>query len=121
MAFVGQLFQFLAHFRQLLWHNRLDIARCITTVGGHLYGVDRMTLVRNAYEEMCVQNKNIGFVFGTFLAPVWPYHLEIARCKTSVNLLLYGIGNDLLKGGSRKMCLHTWDRRTDRRTDGRTD
>ena len=28
---------------------------------------------------MWVQNKNFGFVFGTFLAPVWPYHLEIAR------------------------------------------
>ena len=24
-------------------------------------------------------NKHFGFVFGTFLAPVWPYHLEIAR------------------------------------------
>ena len=41
---------------------------------------------------MCVQNNNFGFVFGTFLAPVWPYHLEIARCKTTVNLLSYGIG-----------------------------
>ena len=49
---------------------------------------------------MCEQNKNFGFAFGTFLAPVWPYHLEIARCKTLVNLLSYGMGIDLLKGGS---------------------
>ena len=49
---------------------------------------------------MCVQNKNLDFVFVTFLAPVWPYHLEIARCKTSVNLLSYGIDIDFLKGGS---------------------
>ena len=41
-------FSFLAHFRQLLWHNRLDIARCTTTVGGRLYGVTRMALVYNA-------------------------------------------------------------------------
>ena len=93
-------FQFLAHFRQLVWHNRLDIARCTTTIGGRLYDVGRMVLVCNAWEEMCVQNKNFGFVFGTFLAPVWPYHFEIARCKTSVNLLSYGIGIDLLKGCS---------------------
>ena len=63
----------LANFRQLLRNNRLDIARCTTTVGGHLYGVGRIALDRNAKKEMCVQNKNIGFVFGTFLAPVWPY------------------------------------------------
>ena len=66
------IFQCLANFRQLLRNNRLDIARCTTTVGGHLYGVGRIALDRNA-KEMCVQNKNIGFVFGTFLAPVWPY------------------------------------------------
>ena len=88
----------------MLKNNRLDIARCTTTVGGHLYGVGRIALDRNAKKEMCVQNKNIGFVFGTFLAPVWPYHLEIARCKISVNLLLYGIGNDLLKGGRARRC-----------------
>ena len=41
---------------------------------------------------MHVQYTNFGFVFGTFLAPVWPYHLEIARCKTTINLLSYGIG-----------------------------
>ena len=73
---------------------------------------------------MCVQNKNFGFVFGTFLAPVWPYHLEIARCKTTVNLLSYGIGIDLLKGGSQEeMCVQIFgtDRQTDGRTDGRTD
>ena len=47
--FFGQkFFQFLAHFRQLLWHNRLDIARCTTTVGGRLYGVTRMALICNA-------------------------------------------------------------------------
>ena len=63
----------LAHLRQLFWHNHLDIARCTTTVGGHLYGVGRIALNRNAKEDMCIQNKNIGFVFGTFLAPVWPY------------------------------------------------
>ena len=39
---------------------------------------------------MCVQNKHFGFVFGTFLTPVWPYHLDIVRCKTTVNLLSYG-------------------------------
>ena len=37
-------FQFLAHFRQLLWNNRLDIARSTTTVGGRLYGVGRIIL-----------------------------------------------------------------------------
>ena len=101
MALFGQIFfSVLADFRQLLWHNRLDIARCTTTVGGRLYGATRMALVCNAQEEMCVQNKNFGFVFGTFLAPVWPIYLEIARCKTTVNLLSYGIGIDLLKGGS---------------------
>ena len=69
---------------------------------------------------MCAQNKNFGFVFGTFLAPVWPYHLEIARCKTTVNLLSYGIGIDLLKGGSQEeMCVQIFG--TDRQTDGRTD
>ena len=36
---------------------------------------------------------NFRFVFGTFLVPVWLYHLEIARCKTSVDLLSYGIYN----------------------------
>ena len=69
---------------------------------------------------MCEQNKKFGFAFGTFLAPVWPYHLEIARCKTTVNLLSYGIGIDLLKGGSKEeMCVQIFG--TDRRTDGRTD
>ena len=41
---------------------------------------------------------NFDFVFGTFLVPVWLYQLEIARCKTSVDLLsLWYIGIDLLK------------------------
>ena len=65
-----------------------------------MHGVSRMALVCNAQEEMCVQNKNFGFVFGTFLAPVWPYHLEMARCKPSVDVLSYGICIDFLKGGS---------------------
>ena len=33
-------------------------------------------------------------------APVWPDHLDMARCKTSVELLSYGIGINLLKGRS---------------------
>ena len=49
---------------------------------------------------MRIKNKKFGFVFGTFLAPIWPYHLEIARCRTSVDMLSYGIGIDLLKAGS---------------------
>ena len=64
------------------------------------YGVDRMALVCNAWEEMCAQNNNFCFAFGTFLAQVWPYPLEIARCKTLVNLLSHGMGIDLLKDGS---------------------
>ena len=76
-----RFFQFLAHFRQLLWHNRLDIARCTTTVGGRLYGVTGMALICNAQEEMCVQNIKIGFVFGTFLAPVWPYRLKSCQVQ----------------------------------------
>ena len=68
---------------------------------------------------MCVQNKKFGFVFGTFLAPVWPYHLEIARCKTSVDLLLYGIGVDLLKGLGGDVRT-PFCPRTDTRTDTRT-
>ena len=71
---------------------------------------------------MCVQNRN--FRFDTLLAPVWPYHLKIARCKTTVNLLSYGIGIDLLKGGSQEeMCVQIFgtDRQTDRQTDRRTD
>ena len=31
--------------------------------------------------------QNFDFVLGIFLAPVWPYHLKIVRCKTSVDLL----------------------------------
>ena len=66
---------------------------------------------------MCVQNKNFGFVFGTFLAPVWPIYLEIARCKTTVNLLSYGIGIDLLKGGSYRRCAYKFLGQTDGQTD----
>ena len=89
-------FQFLAHFRQLLWYNHLDIARCTTTGGGRGYVVSRMALVCNDKEKMCVQNKNFVFVFGTFLAPVWPYHLEISRCKTAVGRRLYGVDRTIL-------------------------
>ena len=50
LALFGQnLFQFLGHFRQLLWRNRLDITRSTTTVSGRLYGVGRIILVYNAY------------------------------------------------------------------------
>ena len=42
-------FQFLGHFRQLLWRNRLDITRCTTTGSGRLYGLGRIILVCNAY------------------------------------------------------------------------
>ena len=70
-------------------------------------------------QEMCVQNKNFGFVFGIFLAAVWPQHLNIARCKTSVDLLSYGVGIGLLKGDSQeKMCVQCLSK--DGRTDGRT-
>ena len=68
---------------------------------------------------MCVQNKNFGFVFGTFLALVSCYDLEIARCKTSVDMLSYGIGIDLLKGGSWEMCIQCLS--TEGRADGQTD
>ena len=65
-----------------------------------------MVYAELSQEEMCVENKNV--VFGTFLAPVWPYDLEIARCKTSVNLL---------KGGSQEeMCVQCLS--TDGRTNG---
>ena len=38
-----------------------------------------------------------GFVFGLFLAPIWPYHLNIVRCKTSVDLLVYGVSINFLR------------------------
>ena len=74
---------------------------------------------------MCEQNKKFGFVFGTFLAPIWSYHLEIARCKTTVNLLSYGIGIERWQlGGDVRTNFGTdgrTDGRTDRRTDGQTE
>ena len=47
-SFRPKCFQFLGHFRQLLWHNRLDIDRSTTTGSGRLYG-SRIILVCNAY------------------------------------------------------------------------
>ena len=54
----------------------------------------------------------IWFCFCFFLAQIWPYHLNIARCKTSVDLLLYGISIDFLTRRSWKelensFCTHT--------------
>ena len=98
--FLAKIFQFLAHFRQLLWRNRLDIARYITTSGRLSYSIGQIVLACNAKEELCVQNESFGLVFVIFLEPVWPCDLEIARCKISVDMLSYGIGIDLLKRGS---------------------
>ena len=39
----------------------------------------------------------IGFLFGSFLAQIWPYRLNIARCKTSIDLLLYGVSINFLR------------------------
>ena len=71
------IFQFLANCRQLLKNNHLDIAICKTTVGGYLYDLGRIALDRNAKEEMCVQNKNIGFVFGTLWRRFGPITLKL--------------------------------------------
>ena len=59
-----------------------------------------------------------------FLALFWRWFgsiaLKVARCKTSVDVLSYGIGIDVLKGGSQEeMCVQCLS--TDTRTDGGTD
>ena len=39
--------KFLAHFRQLLWRNRLDAAWCTTTDSKRLYDASRIVLACN--------------------------------------------------------------------------
>ena len=81
----------MGHFRQLLWRNRLDIARSTTTVSGRLYGVGRIILVYNAYAVTIFWLYFL--VFGLFQPLYWLYRLEIVRCICLGCGLYDGIGS----------------------------
>ena len=63
-----------------------------------LFGADGRTDRKvQHYIPSASRGIKIGVIFGFFLAPILPYRLNVARCKTSVDFLSYGISIDFLR------------------------
>ena len=75
-SFRPKFLSVLAHFRQLLSHNGLDIARSTTTGSGRLYGVGRIIPTCNVYAVIHI----LAFLFVAYFS----------RCVGSIDLKLPG-------------------------------